>query len=410
MNKYKIVKFTPYFPPHQWGLESHVKQWADTWIKKWYWDLIIITNSLWQDEIFEWIKILKYNYKLLKSEKWNDVWYEMNGYKVFVYPSFDIIEGFPIMKFWRDEYRYIMRQAKQFNPDLVQTHARFFVMSIWWGIWAKWNKAIWNHIEHSSSYVKLSNILYNIISRIYDWMIWKIVFWWADILICVSNVSKEFVNSSFTKNHVDVVYRWLDLSEFSNDNSIKQKFPGKIIVWFVWRVFKWKNVESLVNAYYSLDKETQSKVQFVVVWDWENLKNVKTLDIENKIYFTWGVDPKQAIKYQSNFDIHVHTSWVGWALATTLLQAMQLWCYIVATPNEWAPEVIKDWYNGILLDSHSNEDILNWIKKALSTFELKEQYWKINQDKIKNEFSWESSINKYKFIFDKYVEWKNKKS
>ena len=52
------------------------------------------------------------------------------------------------------------------------------------------------------------------------------------------------------------------------------------------------------------------------------------------MYFTGEVSFQEAINYQSNFDIYVHPSLHGGALAGTILQAMWLGNLIVATPNE----------------------------------------------------------------------------
>jgi glycosyltransferase involved in cell wall biosynthesis len=75
-----------------------------------------------------------------------------------------------------------------------------------------------------------------------------------------------------------------------------------------------------------------------------------------------------------------------WWFATTLLQAMQLWCFIIATPYEWANEVIENWKNGILLNDDKVETFKNWIIKALENLTIKDLDLDLCNDYIKKYF------------------------
>jgi len=77
---------------------------------------------------------------------------------VYILPAFDIIPNFPVPKFWKKSFWQILRlvssQCKN-NQTIIQTHTRFFLSSLLGGIFAKYHKIKWVHIEHGSDYVKL---------------------------------------------------------------------------------------------------------------------------------------------------------------------------------------------------------------------------------------------------------------
>lgn len=399
MKKINIIQFLPYFPPHKWGLETHAMQWWEWWVKKWYWDVFNVTTHFDQENL-EWENII-FN--------WICIWYKKEWVYNLIVPSFEIVKNFPIYKIWSKDFRLILKFLSEKNINIVITRTRFFLTSFIWWIYAKKNNLKWCHIEHGSDYVKLDSSLKNFVAKIFDKTIWKWIFKKADTLVWVSNACKKFIlsmsSSCLTRGSgwkVEVIYRWIEApskNEIVINNDLKKQFQWKIIVWFLWRLYKWKNVESLIKSYYKLDKNLKDKIQIVIVWDGEDLDRLKKLDKNNLAYFTWWKPLKEAIELQSQFDIHFHTSSPWWWLATTLLQAMKLWCYIVSTPYEWADEVIKNWENWIMLKNDSVVELKRWLEEWILNLGDKEKYSKINKEIIKNSFKWEENIKKYYKLF-----------
>jgi len=42
-------------------------------------------------------------------------------------PAFDIIPNFSVPKFWTKRYWQVLKEVKKWNPDVIQTHTRFFL-------------------------------------------------------------------------------------------------------------------------------------------------------------------------------------------------------------------------------------------------------------------------------------------
>ena len=403
--KINIIQFMPYFPPHKWWLETHWEQW---WI---YWE----KNNFW--EVYNVISDFNQKGELEKNEKImfenNIIWYKKNWIENLVVPSLEIINNFPVYKIWDKKYKIIIKYLKEKNINIIITRTRFFLTSLIGWLFARSphltspkgrgiNGSIkWIHIEHWSDYVKLNSEFKNLIAKIYDKLIWKWIFKKADKIIWVSNTCKSFINKKFVNKEIEVIYRWLDLLKIEDKDFFKNKFKNKIIIWFVWRLFKWKNIETLIKAFYELDNTLKNKIQIVIVWDWEDFERLKKLDKENKIYFTWWKLFKEALELQNEFDIHFHTSSPGWWLATTLIQAMALEKLIIATPYEWASEVMKNWYNWILLKDDSLEEIKKWLEKWIKIFEEKKDiFWKNAKKVFEKEFNWNENILKYYKLFN----------
>lgn len=405
MKKINIIQFLPYFPPHRGWLETHAEQFGEKYSENNFWKVFnVITDfdqdiSLWEKIIFDW----------------SIIWYKKNEVENLIIPSFEIIPNFPMYKIWSKECKLIKKylktktsphpspsQEREQEDFIVITRTRFFLTSLIGWIFAKNNKIKWVHIEHGSDYVKLNSKLKTFIAKVYDKLIWKWIFKKANILVWVSNACKDFIQKEFINREVSVFYRWLEIpNKIKISDNLKEKFPHKIIFWFVGRLYKWKNIESFIKAYYLLDDDIKEKIQVVIVWDWEDFERLKKLDKKDIVYFTWAKPFSEALALQSQFDVHFHTSspW-GW-LATTLLQAMQLWCFIVATPYEWASEVIQDWVNWILLNNDSIEELKGWILKALENIDKKEEFSKLNTEIIQEKFDWNENIKKYYDLFEK---------
>ncbi len=375
----KVLQFTPYFPPHKWWLETVAEEFSKYFVQQ-GWEVINVTSSIWQEHENSYIR---------------------DGYKVIIVPSFDIIPNFPVPKFRKKEFWTVMKMIKKEKADIVQTHTRFFLSTFLWWFLARCRRIKRVHIEHGSEYVQVSAWRKNKIAYFYDRLIGKWVFKRADFIIPISNACKHFIEMKFLKRpNMQVVYRWLEIPHIlPKVENLHEKFPDKYIVWFIGRLYKRKNVENMITAYYSLDKNIQNKLQIVIVGDGEDFKKLQALDIDKRVYFTWGKPFTEALAYQKQFDIHYHTSNPWWWLATTLLQAMYFGCFIVATPNEWSLDVLENHKNAVVLQNSTLEEIIIWYKQWLDWYNKKLERAKINEKIIEEKFDWKYNIKTYFILY-----------
>ncbi|NDK09873.1 glycosyltransferase family 4 protein [Candidatus Gracilibacteria bacterium] len=389
--KKHIIQILPYFPPHIGGLE---KVGEDIFLKWTYGQSYIYSGNMCQE------------LKNTKSKKpvYNDGFKTIidNDNKIF-FPSYEIIDNFPIPLFWTKDFwsslgyiNSIIKKIKNQKDEevIIITHTRFFVSSLLGGYIARRNKIKWVHIEHGSDYVLLSSSLKNKIAYIYDRLIGKWILKNADTVLAISEASKKFILQEFGRKDVTVWYRGTEFPEYFSKNILKNMFPNKKIIGYVGRLYTWKNVGGLCEAYLSLPEEILNSTQLVIVGTGEDFKSLTYNYKDSGIYFSGGVDYKDSLSYQSEFDIHVHPSSPGGGLATTLLQAMKLGCLIVATPYEGAKEVIRSGENGILLSNDSVEELKRGLLEALSGFKYRNTYAQRNTEILQDQFDMDKNIKK----------------
>lgn len=380
-----------YYPPHLGWLETHAQQRAYHWHK--------ITGNKVINFIGSTHQTLN-NKKNTIIHKWKTIWYETPSDINIIMPDWEVIPNFPLPKFRRldfwDRVSYIY---KTYKPKTIITRTRFFPSSIIWWVYAKKKWIKWVHIEHGSSYVSLNSKVSSNIAWLYDQIIGRYIFRKANILIPISKACQKFIKK-FTNRKTDVIYRWIEISNLLNADvvNLKKKYPNKIIMWYVGRLYKWKNIESLIGAYNQLDMSIKNKIQVVIVGDGEDLERLKRISADFNISFFGWKPFNEALAIQQQFDVHLHVSSPGGGISSSLLQAMALWCNIIATPYEWANEIITN-HNGIILWSDDVGEIKDWIEKYLTLTESKkEKHKKINQKIIKTLFYRNKTIKQYEKI------------
>lgn len=53
-------------------------------------------------------------------------------------PSFDLVYNFPFPKFWSKVFWKQIQEIKYWHPDVILTHTRFFLQSMFGGLLAKY--------------------------------------------------------------------------------------------------------------------------------------------------------------------------------------------------------------------------------------------------------------------------------
>ena len=405
-----IIQFLPYFPPHKWGLETHAKEWGDNWNRKWYWKVINITTNIWTE--YKWKdKVIK-----IEEDNWNITYY---------LPSIEIISNFPVYKFWKKNIRNLFKELWKDKDNFIITRTRFFLTSFIWWVFSEKNKLKWIHIEHWSDYVKLNSKFKSFIAYMYDKIIWKWIFRNSDLVIPISTACKDFILKLWwIKIKLwPVIYRWFGFINLVKENKLdyeieevikvkEWKKEWKIILWFVWRLYKWKWVENIIQWLQKIkseDNKNIEKIKFVIVWDGEDLERLKKLTkkfwLEKYIYFTWWKNFKEALFIQSQFDIHIHSSLPWWWLSWTLVQWMYLAPIIISSINEGAKEIIWEKKAKAILiwnkENYSIDDMKNAIKNWIEYFKKWEDFRKINKWFIESTFDWNKNIEKYYLEFKK---------
>ena len=284
------------------------------------------------------------------------------------------------------------------------TRTRFFKNSFLGLIFAKLrlNPLKLIHVEHGSSYVLLESKLKTKLAYIYDRIIGKLIFKFADKIVAISEITYQFIRKEFEKNReITIIKRGVDFELYKTpkkDKIIKTQFKDRIVMTFVGRLYKWKGVSQSIKAYKSLPENLQKKSSLIIIGSGEDLKRLEKLAgdyLDKGIHFFGKVEFDRAINILHSSDIYIHSSHPGGALSNSLLQAMICKCAIIASPNEGAKEVVINEQNGILLKDNKVDSIRVAMIKLINSKELRDRYSKEANKYILKNFGWNSVIEKY---------------
>lgn len=376
MKKKNIIQFIPYFPPHIWGVE---KVWEDIFLRWTYWRSIVFYWEIGDNEGV-------YN----EGDNIN-----IDNKKYIWYPSFDIVDNFPIPLLWTKRYRFAIKKLEELideNKDedfYIITHTRFFLSSLMWWRFAKKNNLKWIHIEHGSDYVKLSSKFKSRIAYFYDKSIWKYIFKKSDTVLAISHAAEKFIRTEFWKTNVNVWYRGIDFP------IIGVKDDSKIKIIFVWRLVHLKWVHILLEAF------SKSKINntLIIFWNGEEKNNLELLSkklwIEKRVIFKGFVDSTEINKYISkNRCILVNPSYQEW-MPTTVIEALSTKNIVIATDVGGTKEISSS-EDLILFKSWDIQSLTQKLWEAIKKYSDLEGK---SYNHIYERFSWDKSLEKlYKYL------------
>jgi len=377
----KILVFSPYYPPHIGGLETHADEFNKYLSQKGV-DITVFTPNL------------------PASAAESEIKYD--NVKIIRFPAFEIISNYPLPKFWSLKFWKLFSNLFKEKFDITISRTRFFSTSLLALIYSKRKKIKWIHIEHGSDFVQLSSKFKTSVAKLYDHVFGRIIFKNSDLNISISGAVQKFVYK-FDKCESPIVYRGLDIDEIekiSPDLEFKKEQQEKLIIVWTGRLYKWKGVKNTIEAVKNLPEEIKKKVVFVIVGDGEDSERLREIS-DSSILILGNKTRKEAISIVKVSDIYVHSAYPGGGLSTSLLEAMCSGCAVIATPNEGADEVINDNENGLLIEKSDSKLISEKIIALFNDKEKRLGFAKKTKEKIRNDFGWDKSIEKYLEIFNK---------
>lgn len=379
-----ILVFSPYYPPHVGGLESHSEEFnqhiAKTGVHVRVFTPRIPTQSQ-ETECEKNIEITRF-------------------------PAFEIIPNYPLPKcwpfFWTTHFWKTYRSLWKYQPDIVISRTRFFATSLLALLYARLRKVPLVHIEHGSDFVQLSSPFKTIIARLYDHLFGRIIFRYSDINISISQTVRKFVGT-FDQRESPIIYRGLnfDVLDKAQENiTIREKYSDKIIITTAARLYKWKGIENTIEAIRILPENIQVKIVFLIIGDGEDFARLKKMATGLPIEMTGRFERSDVVSTFKTSDIYIHSSLPGGGLSTSLLEAMYCECAIVASPDEGADEIIEHEKNGLLMAASNPKTIRDAIIRLVNDRDLRIRLSQGAKLSVQEKFNWEKSILQYQDILE----------
>lgn len=376
----KFLVFSPYYPPHTGGLESHSEEFNK--------ELVRLGNE-----------VTVFTSALPKGSPEEET---VDSIRVIRYDAFEIVPNYPLPIFWKLRFWHQLFSLKsKASPEVVITRTRFFFLSFIGLLFGKKHGLPVAHIEHGSDFVSLSNSFSTFIAYCYDQLLGRIIFHFSTINISISHAVRNFVKR-FDSRFSPVIYRGLN---FQGINQVKkmdfsEEYPQKIILVTAARLYKWKGIENTITAIKNLPHEVKLKIVFLVVGNGEDFSRLKKLAADEPIVMLGKKSREETLAILKGADIYIHSSLPGGGLSTSLLEAMYCHCAVIATPHEGADEVIISSKNGILVEDHFSEDLVAILQKLVTNTTLRKELAEKASLTIEEKFSWKKSILEYEKILE----------
>lgn len=383
----RIIIFPGYYVPHIGGLETHVDEFAK-YLSKSNYSITIFAPQL------------PKNARLIEH-KWHRV-------TIIRYPAFEIVQNYPFPKLWNAKFWRLLSLAYSKDYDCVMTRTRFFFNSFIGLLFAKFRlkplKLV--HVEHGSDFVKLESKFKTFVAKVFDFSVGKLIFNNAFEIVAISKAVEKFVYKNFVnfeKKKIHLIQRGIDFEAYDKlklDNEIARKFKNKIKFVYLGRLYKWKGVENTIKAIISLPGKIKDKMVFFIVGDGEDYKRLKQLahdELNKTIVFFGNKEFKYAGKILKACDCYIHSSYPGGGLSNSVLQALYLKKWIIASPHEGADEVIIDKKNGFLLKDNSENSIKETVLRFINNKNKCKVDAKTYNEFVKS-FDWNEIVKKYKEV------------
>jgi len=379
-NNKTILVFSPYYPPHIGGLETHSYEFNEELSKK-HFAINVLTPRL--------------PINASKMEEQN------NRVTIYRFPAFEIIPNYPVPKIWKKEFWSILSKSTKNKPNVVISRTRFFLTSPMALLYSKLKRIPWMHIEHGSDYIKMANPFVNLVGLLYDFTVGFLVFRLSTINIAISKDVKTFINK-FDKRNVPVIYRGVKVEQIikqPEDKEFRLRYKNKIILGFVGRLIDGKGVQDLIIAITKLPPDLTNNIQVIIVGDGSYKEVLENLiaenDLNNKVYFTGIVDQMKAISYLKTFDIFINPSYTE-GLPSAVLEAALCKRAIIATDIGGTSEIILNENMGLLFKPKDIDMLVKHITYLVNDENRRHALGNNAYKYVTREFNWENSIILYK--------------
>ena len=280
----------------------------------------------------------------------------LESYNSFLDP-FNFIPSYQPFKNNKSKIGYFFKQVKLFNKILKGnaaikivhihgSHRASFYRKLVLFLLAKvkYKKKVIYHV-HSSSF----DIFYKNSNPIQKWLIKKMVSS-VDLVVCLSPSWKKFFETNFNCNKIQIINNVV--LPPMNWNGIEERGTGPIRLLFLGRIGQRKGVYDLVDVFERNKDKYLGKVKLFLGGDGEIelLQNlIKQKGLGDLIEYVGWVTAEKKADLLSSSDVYILPSY-NEGLPISILEAMSFGLPVIATNIGGIPEVVKDGYNGFVIE------------------------------------------------------------
>lgn len=379
---YRILSFSPYYPPHVGGLEKSTEELHELLVSYGH-RVTVFTSAIPSPASASPAPA---------------------NLAVLHYPAVDIIFGYPIPKFWTITFWRYWHDLFSTPHDVVLSSTRFFLSSLLALVFARIKKLPHLHIEHGSSYVQTDRQLVSLLARLYDETLGRLVLRYSTCNISPSRSAQQFI-ARFDQRPSPIIYRGVNVGQI---DEIPKAVPfplnrGQQLLVFAGRLIDAKGVSDLIQACSLL---SLSRYQLAIIGSGpmqpELVSQVSRLNLTANVHFLGQLSHRSTIAVLKAADVCINPS-LSEGLPTILLEAGLSGCAIVASNVGGTSEIVSHQSSGLLYPPGDNQALSACLALLLADPLLRQRLASNARHSIISRFNWSAAYDQYQSLFHQYI-------
>lgn len=248
--------------------------------------------------------------------------------------------------------------------------------------------------------------------RLYPWLKPLIRFLWkdADALVAVSNGLRN-VALQTQPVAIEVIANAVDLAEFtpllSWEREKARRGDDRVILLFVGRLIKFKNVQTLLEAVAIVKDLTDASFVLRIIGDGVDRPNLEEqageLGLGSYVEFHGWVDRSNILPYYQTADVFTTASiWEG--MPNTVLEAMACGLPIIASDVQGCDELVHQGKNGYLVPLQDAPKMAEAILLLLEDEPERSRMGRESRKIVSQTFAWDRIAKAYARIYAAIIE------
>jgi glycosyltransferase involved in cell wall biosynthesis len=381
----RILVFSPFYPPHIGGLESH-------------------SDEFNRHLSSRGVTITVYTPHLPTVSPASET--RHTDVTILRFPAFEAIHNYPVPKFWLPRFWRQWYALSQTEYDVIVSRTRFFfpsLMALWY---AFRHDTPLLHIEHGSDFAHFNGRLKTLIGKIYDIVFGTFILCRADALVANSQASAAFVQTLSGRTDCQVIYRGSRIDTIEHCVSrpdLAKQFQNKTIIAFIGRLIDGKGTHDLITAVSLLRRDTI--VTFIIGGGPEELRlktMVRDLHLTEQVLFFGNLPFEEAISILKVAHICVNPSYTE-GLPTSVTEAALCRKAIIATQVGGTPEVISGKGDGYLIPPRDIDYLKEKLLDLIDHPEKRIAFGNAAYQKVSGQFSWNHAGSQYLSVLNHLI-------
>lgn len=370
-----ITVFSPLYPPHVGGLESHAADWNKEMISRGY-------------------KITVWTPQIPRTGAHQE---EADGIRIFRYPAFEIIPNYPTPNPFYAEFWQQLRIVWSSPTDLLLSRTRFFIPTAMALLFAKLKRTPLLHIEHGSDFVHLKSPFTRTLARTYDKTIGKLVLRGATKTIANSHASAAFVKELSGRSVDAVIHRGINTEAISSISPHPNS--NETIIAYVGRLIDGKGVHDLLDALATIE-DLQWTTWIIGDGPQKTMLETQAKEhgIGDKVVFFGELPWEKTIARLKASAVFVNPSYTE-GLPTSVIEAGLSGASVIATRVGGTPEIISGMGDGIFFEPGNSKELAAALKLLCENSNLRITHAEAAKKSIANRFSWNAAGDAYEQFF-----------